>query len=76
LSDELRASGLDLPDEIRRECNRYIAGKWLADFFQSTRKQSGPDRLQKLAPEVANTCRNASLAAATIVRILMPTSHA
>jgi len=73
LSDELRASGLDLPDEIRRECNRYIAGKWLADFFQSTRKQSGPDRLQKLAPEVANTCRNASLASATIVRI--PDAH-
>src|SRR4051812_21139991 len=29
LTDHLRASGLELPDEVRRDCNRYIAGKWL-----------------------------------------------
>ena len=35
LSDALRGSGLELPDEVRRECNRYIAGKWLFDFFHA-----------------------------------------
>src|SRR5690349_13251799 len=73
LSDELRGSGLDLPDEVRRDCNRYIAGKWLADFFHSgSSKHSGPDLLEKLTPEIAVTCRNASLAAATVVRIPEP----
>jgi len=64
LSDALRESGLELPDEVRRDCNRYIAGKWLSDFFHA----GG----EKLAPEVAGTCKNASLASATIVRIPDP----
>jgi len=73
LSDALRRSGLELPDEVRRECNRYIAGKWLSDFFHSnSRTQNRPDTLEKLAPEVAGTCKNASLASATIVRIPAP----
>jgi len=73
LSDALRGSGLELPDEVRRDCNRYIAGKWLFDFFQSgSRTQISPDTVEKLAPEVAGTCRNASLAAATVVRIPDP----
>jgi hypothetical protein len=70
LSDALRGSGLELPDEVRRDCNRYIAGKWLSDFFHaSDRAQDRPDTLEKLAPEVAGTCRNAALASATIVSI-------
>jgi hypothetical protein len=70
LSDALRASGLELPDDVRRSCNRHIAGKWLFDFFRARgRTQSSPDTVEKLAPEVAGTCRNASLASATIVRI-------
>ena len=70
LSEALRGSGLELPDEVRRDCNRYIAGKWLFDFLHSgSRTQSSPDTLEKLAPEVAGACRNASLASATIVRI-------
>ena len=73
LSDALRGSGLELPDEVRRECNRYIAGKWLFDFFHSGgRTQKSPDTLEKLAPEVAGTCMNASLASATVVRIPDP----
>ncbi len=71
LSDSLRASGLDLPDEVRRDCNRYIAGKWLFDFHAGRTKNS-PDALEKLAPQVAVTCRNAALASATIVRIPEP----
>jgi hypothetical protein len=66
LSDALRGSGLELPDEVRRDCNRYIAGKWLFDFFHAD------GRTQKLAPQIAGTCRNASLASATIVRIPDP----
>ena len=70
LSDALRSSGLELPDEVRRECNRYVAGKWLHDYFDSgSRNHHSPATLEKLAPEVAVTCRNASLASATIVRI-------
>jgi hypothetical protein len=70
LSDALRASGLDLPDDVRRDCNRYIAGKWLFDFFHSgSGTQKRADTLETLAPEVAGTCRNATLASATIVRI-------
>jgi hypothetical protein len=73
LSDNLRGSGLDLPDELRRECNRYIAGKWLFDFFHSgSRTQNSRDTLEKLAPGVAGTCKHASLASATIVRIPDP----
>jgi hypothetical protein len=73
LADELSRSGLDLTDEVRRDCNRYIAGKWLFEFVQSgSRRQDRPDALEKLAPEVAVTCRNASLASATIVRIPAP----
>ena len=64
LSDALRGSGLELPDELRRDCNRYIAGMWLFDFLQA-----GGERL---APEVAGTCKNVSLASATIVRIPDP----
>ena len=70
LSDALRGSGLELPDEVRRECNRYIAGKWLFDFFHAgARAQNSPDTKEKLAPDVAGTCKNASLASATIVRV-------
>ena len=70
LSDALRGSGLELPDEVRRECNRYIAGKWLFDFFHAGgRTQNSPDTLETLGPEAAGTCENASLASATIVRI-------
>lgn len=70
LSENLRASGLELPDEVRRECNRHIAGKWLHDFFPAAvRGQKGHARLEELAPEVAGTCKNASLASATIARI-------
>jgi hypothetical protein len=73
LSDDLRGSGLHLPDEVRRDCNRHIAGKWLFDFFRSRGKtQDSPDTLETLAPEVAGTCRNASLASATIVKIPHP----
>jgi len=73
LSDELRGSGLDLPDEVRFECNRYIAGKWLFDFFHSGSKApKSQDTAENLAPEVAETCKNASLASATIVRIPDP----
>jgi hypothetical protein len=72
LSDSLRGSGLDLPDEVRRDCNRHIAGKWLFDFFHSSRTKSGPDTLERLAPAVAATCNNASLASATVVRIPDP----
>src|SRR5688572_12409249 len=73
LSESLRESGLDLPDEVRRDCNRFIAGKWLHDFFLSrSRTQASPDTLEKLAPKVAGTCRNAALASATIVRIPDP----
>jgi hypothetical protein len=73
LSDELRGSGLNLPDEVRRDCNRYIAGKWLFDFLNSgSRTQSRPDTLEILAPEVAATCRNTSLASATTIRIPDP----
>jgi hypothetical protein len=73
LATSLRESGLELPDEIRRDCNRYIAGKWLFDFFHSGgRQQNSPDTLERLAPETARTCRNASLSGATIVNIPAP----
>ena len=73
LSGALRGSGLELPDEVRRDCNRYLAGKWLLDFFHGGgRRQNFPDTLETLAPRVAATCMNASLAGATIVRIPEP----
>jgi hypothetical protein len=73
LSDALRGSGLELPDEVRRDCNRYIAGKWLFDFFHASgRMQKRPDTLETLGPKVAGTCKNASLASATVVRIPDP----
>src|SRR5690349_24472180 len=73
LSNELRASGLELPDEVRRDCNRYIAGKWLFDHFPSGgRTQGGSETLEMLPPEVAETCRNVSLASAIVVRIPEP----
>jgi hypothetical protein len=73
LSDELRASGLDLPDDVRRDCNRYIAGQWLFEIFRSDgRIHDERVRLEKVTPEVARSCRNASLASATVVRIPRP----
>jgi hypothetical protein len=73
LSDALRASGLELPDEVRLDCNRHIAGKWLFDFLRTRDKRKGsPGAAEKLAPEVAGTCRNASLASANVVRIPEP----
>jgi hypothetical protein len=73
LSDALRGSGLELPDEVRRDCNRYIAGKWLFDFLHAGGgARNGLDTLETLAPEVAVTCKNASLGSATIVRIPAP----
>jgi hypothetical protein len=73
LSDALRASGLELPDEVRRNCNRHIAGKWLFDsFYAGSSTQKHPDVLERLPPDVAATCGNASLASAIIVRIPDP----
>jgi hypothetical protein len=70
LADDLRGSGLELPDEVRRDCNRYIAGKWLYDLFHSGGKtRNSPDTFEKLAPEIAVTCKNASLASAIVIRI-------
>jgi hypothetical protein len=70
LSSALRESGLELPDDLRRECNRHLAGKWLADFSLSGgRPLRGQDKTDTLAPRVAGTCRNASLASARAVRI-------
>jgi hypothetical protein len=68
LSNALRGSGLELPDDVRRDCNRYVAGKWLHDFFLSG-NENGADAIEKLAPQIAVTCKNASLASATVVRI-------
>jgi hypothetical protein len=72
LSDNLRGSGLHLPDEVRRDCNRHIAGKWLFDFFHSGSTKNNSETLATLAPEVAATCKSASLASATIVTIPHP----
>jgi hypothetical protein len=58
---------------VRRDCNRYIAGKWLFDFLHSgSRTKNSPGTLETLAPEVAATCKNASLASATVVAIPDP----
>jgi hypothetical protein len=58
---------------VRRECNRYIAGKWLFDFFRAGgRTKNSADTLETLGPEAGGTCENASLASATIVRIPDP----
>ena len=73
LADALRGSGLELPHELRRECNRYIAGKWLHDFFRSrSLTLKSPDKLERLAPEVAITCKNAALDSSVVVRIPEP----
>jgi len=73
LSDELRGSGLELPDDVRRDCNRLVAGKWLFEFLNSgNRTRAGADTVEKLAPGVARTCMNASLASATVIRIPAP----
>jgi hypothetical protein len=73
LSDALRGSGLELPHEARLECNRHIAGKWLYDFFHIRGMiQVSSDTQEKLAPGIARTCKNASLAPAPIVRIPAP----
>lgn len=73
LADALRVSGLELTDQLRRECNRYIAGKWLFELSRSGRsKQPGADGAETLRPEVAITCKNASLASATVMRIPDP----
>lgn len=70
LSDALRTSGLELPDEVRRDCNRYLAGKWLFEFFQAAgTTQDNEVARETLDPDAAVTCRNASLESATIVRI-------
>jgi hypothetical protein len=73
LAASLHASGLELPDEVRIDCNRLVAGKWLYDFLGSGNKaQDIPDTLEKLDPAIAATCRNPSLASATVVRIPAP----
>jgi hypothetical protein len=73
LSDALRHSGVELPDETRRDCNRFVVGKWLFDLLHSgERTQGNPDTLETLAPEAAATCRNESLRSATVVRIPDP----
>jgi hypothetical protein len=71
LATDLRASGLELPDDVRRECNRYIAGKWLFEHFDSGAEDLR-DAVEMLPAEVAGTCRNASLGSATVVRIPDP----
>jgi hypothetical protein len=73
LSNALRGSGLELPDQVRRDCNRYIAGKWLFEFFRAGGRTHGSSvTLITLGPEVAGTCKNAALATATVVRIPEP----
>lgn len=73
LSQRLRASGLELPDALRRECNRYIAGQWLFGFFQSSRARwSSRDSMEKLGPAIATACRNPSLASALVISIPPP----
>jgi hypothetical protein len=73
LSAELQESGLELPDEVRRDCNRHLAGKWLFDYFHSGSGTPGSaDTVETLAPEVAGVCKNAALASATVVRIPAP----
>jgi hypothetical protein len=72
LSNSLRGSGLDLPDDVRRDCNRHIAGRWLFELLQSAGRTPGRDDFEKLPPDVAVTCKNASLASATVVRIPEP----
>jgi len=70
LAAALRGSGLELPDDVRRDCNRQIAGKWLFDHFRSGRRtRARHDAVEMLAPGVAGTCRNTSLGSASIVSI-------
>jgi hypothetical protein len=73
LSDALRNSGLELPDAVRIECNRHIAGKWLFDRLSSGgRTHEGTEAVTTLARDVALTCRNPALASARIIRIPEP----
>jgi hypothetical protein len=73
LSKALRESGLDLPDDLRRRCNRHIAGQWLHGFLHAGRKATSiTEPVVRLSPAVAATCRNASLASATIAKIPDP----
>lgn len=73
LARRLRESGVELPDDQRRVCNRYIAGQWLRDFLRSSgRTPDGTGRLERLTPEIAAACNDARLASATIVSIPAP----
>ena len=72
LTDALRQSGLELPDEVRRDCNRYITGKWLFDFLRANGTRIGADMVEKSPAGVAGTCRNSALGSATIVVIPAP----
>jgi hypothetical protein len=73
LSDQLRGSGLELPDDVRRDCNRYIAGKWLFDFLHSgSGTHDSTDTPEKLSPEIARSCGHAALASATVASIPAP----
>ena len=78
LTDALRRSGLELPDELRIECNRYVAGKWLFAYSRSAGNAQDSRALQTLAPGVAGNCKNESLSSATVIRIpdaLFPRLH-
>lgn len=73
LAAALRGSGLELPDDTRRDCNRYVAGRWLSDVLHSgggTRHAA--DGVEELAPGIAAVCKNESLAAASVARIPAP----
>lgn len=73
LAQRLQTSGLELPDDLRRECNGYIAGQWLFGLIESKRTPgSSQDAVEKLAPEIANACGNPLLASALVVRIPPP----
>jgi hypothetical protein len=70
LAGALETSGLELPDDMRRECNRHLAGKWLHDFLRSRGRVDSS--VTRLAPAIATTCRNPSLASAAVARIPDP----
>jgi hypothetical protein len=73
LSNALRASGIELPDDVRMECNRHIAGQWLFDFLRAGgRARDVANASGTLAPGVARTCGNPSLASAAIAKIPAP----
>lgn len=73
LTKALRESGLDLPDDLRRRCNRHIAGRWLHEFLRADRRATAStEPVVRLSPAVAATCGNVSLASATIMKIPDP----